>query len=182
MEKFKMESYDEAGMKPLGEGREKTIFVSPDDPEKIIGIFKEPAESAEEVRARFYLTKILHILYPQHIPDMHASISEPHAIEADRVHGEESTRKQNDVIKDRFFELGVKLDSKPANYVAEEGGPAQYVDTIRVWFRDGTPNYNPQKLREAIFKLDEGERSNALSYLARLEDLNGQYKNKNKRP
>ncbi|MEX2033542.1 MAG: hypothetical protein WD889_03275 [Candidatus Colwellbacteria bacterium] len=173
MDKYNIESYEAAGQQPLGEGREKVVFVSPDDPEKVVNIIKEGAESSELVKGRFYLTKILHILYPQHIPDMYVSASEPHIMERERIQGTESLKKSNDVLKDRLFGLGISLDSNPRNYMAEdEDSPARYVDTVLTWYRDGTPNYDAGKLKEAIFNLNEPERTKALSYLERLQDLN----------
>lgn len=158
-------------IEPLGEGREKEVFVSPNDPDKVVGIMKESAESAEEAKAEFYLTKILHLLHPELVPDISARTTEPNAVERERVFGGESTFRQNDAVKDGLFALGVKLDSKPSNYIAEADKPARYVDTVKTWLRNGERNYDPDKIREAVAALPEPDRAGALAYLARLEAL-----------
>lgn len=56
----------------IGEGAEKTIYSHPENPEKVIARWHyDTKESLEQVRGRYYLTKILHLLFPKNIPDIH---------------------------------------------------------------------------------------------------------------
>ena len=172
MKKFRRETYTEADQKPLGRGFQKEVFVSPDDPEKVIGIYKEYAEETpEEVKARFYLTKILHFLYPHNIPALHLSASRPQVIVVQRVHENVGHQAESDSLKNNLFELGVSLDTKLDNFIATGRGDVWYTDTIRPWLRYGRKNYDGDKIREAILKLDEDTQAQAFAYLARLEQL-----------
>lgn len=57
----------------IGEGKEKLVYADPENPEKVIAEFKEgeSEETAQSLRGRFYFTKILHMLFPKNIPDIH---------------------------------------------------------------------------------------------------------------
>lgn len=74
---------------PLGVGVEKTFYQDTDNSDRVIGYYKEGTADREvsprERIARFYLTKIMHILFPQNIPDIHMSTSSPHAIMRKKV-------------------------------------------------------------------------------------------------
>lgn len=61
----------------VGEGSQNRVFQDPHRPERVIGFYKGGHENPPEVKGRFYLTKILHILFPDNIPDIEFSTSEP---------------------------------------------------------------------------------------------------------
>jgi hypothetical protein len=78
----------------LGTGAEKTVYTDPDNEKLAKAVFHKEArettsdgteQTPEYIKARFYLTKILHLLYPKNIPDMHMSASEPNMIVVDRA-------------------------------------------------------------------------------------------------
>ncbi|MCR4261215.1 MAG: hypothetical protein NUV96_02715 [Candidatus Colwellbacteria bacterium] len=67
--RFKFESKD---LEPLGEGMERETFINPEDPDKVISVKKEGIEkdTPHQLKGRYYLTKIAHLLLPSHIPDI----------------------------------------------------------------------------------------------------------------
>jgi hypothetical protein len=67
--------------KPVGAGAERKFYEDPSNPERVIGIYRAEKEShPNEIKGRYYLTKILHILLPGNIPDVFMSTTEPNAI------------------------------------------------------------------------------------------------------
>ncbi|MFA6427013.1 MAG: hypothetical protein WCW16_01000 [Candidatus Magasanikbacteria bacterium] len=71
---------------PIGSGAERVVYNHPEDERKVIGIFHDYAsETPEQVKARFYFTKILHIIYPHNIPDIHHAGTDPHVIISDKL-------------------------------------------------------------------------------------------------
>jgi|SRR3989344_1077545 len=58
--------------KPLGEGGERRVFVDPANEKRVIAETKsEQQETVQKLKGRFYLTKIVHLLLPENIPDMY---------------------------------------------------------------------------------------------------------------
>ncbi len=54
----------------IGQGAEKEIYLSKDN--DVIAILKYLEDSPEAFKGRYYLTKILHYIFPQNIPDIYA--------------------------------------------------------------------------------------------------------------
>lgn len=77
-------------MQPLGEGAEKKVYIHPEDEDKVVAFFREGPKSLEtamSMKGRFYLTKILHILMPDSIPDIHfASRNDDATLISERKH------------------------------------------------------------------------------------------------
>ena len=63
---FKTEKLGE----PLAEGTEKVIYHHPNDPEKVVAEFRNDEDEPIQMKGRYYLTKILHVLFPKNIPDI----------------------------------------------------------------------------------------------------------------
>lgn len=60
----------------FGVGHEKSVFEDPHHPERLIKESHETTtESPATVKGRFYLTKLLHRLFPMNVPDIHAATS-----------------------------------------------------------------------------------------------------------
>lgn len=61
-------------MDKIGEGEDKKVYVHPKDESKVVARFKEKeenlVETARQIKGRFYLTKILHLIFPTSIPDV----------------------------------------------------------------------------------------------------------------
>ena len=80
MEKFKEFIKDKVEtQKSLGKGGEKTVYPYPDNSQRVIGVYSSKHEflwekSPEYNKAKFYLTKILHMLFPENIPDIHKRV------------------------------------------------------------------------------------------------------------
>lgn len=72
---IKLEKIEKEKVKSLvqkiGEGAEKKIYLSNDN--DIIAILRYPEDSPEALKGRYYLTKVLHYLFPQNIPDIYAA-------------------------------------------------------------------------------------------------------------
>lgn len=69
---MRLNKFESVGVKPLGEGTEKKVFVNPENEGKIISEKKELVEkdTHRQLKGRYYLTKIAHFLLPQNIPDI----------------------------------------------------------------------------------------------------------------
>jgi len=77
---------------PIGVGGEKKVYQDPEHPDRIVGVFKEDheEETSNQIKARFYFTKILHLLFPKNIPDMHWAGNEPNAFSSAKVEHDEN--------------------------------------------------------------------------------------------
>jgi len=59
-------------MEKIGEGNQKEVYIDASDPEKVVSRFREgysERESELTMKGRYYLSKILHLLIPNSIPD-----------------------------------------------------------------------------------------------------------------
>ncbi len=149
--------------KELGRGREKVVYTDPDNESRVKGIFHEyKKEGVEKIKGRFYLTKILHILYPDNIPDIHLAASNPHMIIIDKVDDQIAVTKQQlgklgkdkhlaDELQEELKELnervayhkrevskplgnlGVTVDSAPGNFTLDANDHITFVDTVEPW-------------------------------------------------
>ena len=63
--------------KPLGEGSERRVFVDPNNESRVIAEKKEGTgrETPQKLKGRFYLTKIVHQLLPENVPDIYQTKS-----------------------------------------------------------------------------------------------------------
>src|SRR3989338_10688468 len=71
----------------IGHGSEKRVFHDVDHPRGVVGVFHDEVNyrGPEYAKAQFYLTKILHLLLPNNIPDMHLAATEPRVVALDKV-------------------------------------------------------------------------------------------------
>ncbi len=70
---MRLEQFQSAGQKPLGEGEDRKVFVDPKREGRVIVENKDQAEyeTTLQLKGRYYLTKIVHHLLPDEIPDIH---------------------------------------------------------------------------------------------------------------
>ncbi len=68
--------FDPEKMEHFAEGAEKIVYHHPQDPEKVVAEFRSDAIEAREMKGRFYLTKVLHALFPRNIPDISLAAKE----------------------------------------------------------------------------------------------------------
>jgi hypothetical protein len=174
----------------MANGASKDIHEHPDNPELVRCVFRrgDAPETKEDIEGRYLLTKLLHLLYPEQIPDMTAysvpeHILEEYWIDVQRIHIDESRRDEiknslpeRHVIINSLDELGVGLDTgNHGNFAFDTAGKLWYVDSIDPWGNRGLAelkrNYNPQALLDRIQTLPETEKSSAIKYVNRLEDL-----------
>ncbi len=78
---------------PIGEGRDKKVYPDAGNKDRVIAEFKEHIEETpNQIKARYYLTKILHLILPKNIPDMHMAGSEPNVYKVDKIEVDESQK------------------------------------------------------------------------------------------
>lgn len=89
---------------PLGEGIERRVYPDmhhPDRVRKIALPWIEGEESIPFIKGRYYLTKILHILFPDHIPDVYASWKgKENVIIAQRIELDAIHRRYDELLRD----------------------------------------------------------------------------------
>lgn len=169
-------------LKPLGDGAEKKVYENPNNPEQVIGIFhKSESQSVELAKGRFYLTKILHLLFPKNIPDMHLAATEPNMISADKVESgprsfgfTERSEKSFKDLESNLNSVGVIFDDYSLNLIFDKGGDLFYVDSFFPWITEAgrsVRQYDRQKLYSSIQNLDDDKKELGLSYLNRLEEM-----------
>ena len=179
--------------KPIGKGAEKLVYLNPDNNRQVIGSYHGKEGRVGNIKASFYLTKILHLLFPKNIPDIHQVTAIPKTItrqriETDSLHkdaqrddsfGWEARVKlkgkldQNSEYKrfrDTIYSLGVNLDTAPLNFSLDPEDNPVYLDDFKYWDHDVA-----EKLQKAIeHKLQEPERTRALKFLERFRELDQQ--------
>jgi len=166
----------------IGSGTEKTVYRHKHDKEKVVGVFHEERsynkETVNQVKGRFYLTKLLHILYPKNIPNMHLAAADPHMVVVDYVKGSPvniGPREEDDwvdklIIDDLDRQLinqtGVQMDIYPGNYQKDKSGNLVYVDTLKAYeiiTENGEKQvhelFDKDELEEAVGALPEERRS-----------------------
>ncbi len=92
--------------KPIGEGKEKKVYVNPENQDRVIAEIKKPKEaeykmdvpldySPRQLKGAFYLTKIAHLLLPKNVPEIYQageSAEGQQTIDAERIaHSPEHT-------------------------------------------------------------------------------------------
>lgn len=80
-------------MPKIAEGSERAYFEDQHSKEKLVGVYKRCAQP-NEARSRFYLTRIINLLYPKNIPDVFLSASDPNII----VRKKEDFGWENDLL------------------------------------------------------------------------------------
>lgn len=160
----------------VGSGAQKRIYIHPDNPQKIVGVFHAD-QSIYSVKERFYINKILNLLYPDNIPDIHLAASQPSVLVIDRIMGKEinpwNLKHQllKILIRRRLQKIGILIDDNSCNFMADQDGKVFYIDGFIGNFR-----WNKEKLLKKIDKLHSEEKRRALSYLGRIEILENQSK------
>ena len=165
---------------------EKTVYRHPDNPNQVIGIYKEKddfdeslEESAFRIKARYYLTQIAHEFLPDNFPVIHLAASKPHAVVSDFVEGKHLQSEEDEIprineLSDRMREIGVPFDSHYENFI-EQDGNLKFVDTLNPWDIEDDKvvrNYSPTKIMTKVETIqDDRQRDKILASLQRLEEL-----------
>ena len=73
----------------IGGGADNDVYQDADNPDRVIAIRKHGKEDTvdreRKIKARFYLKKILHALFPKNIPDIDRATSNPQATRRTKV-------------------------------------------------------------------------------------------------
>ena len=200
---------------PIGEGGEKKVYDDPNNPNRVVGVYRENRrdKTLNQVKGRYYMQKILHLLFPKNIPDIHES-TQSHVIiekkERDSDHlafqelrmarslarekGDFSSSSQEmlaaheamenkrssgvDNLIRKLMRIGILFDSNIVNFATDSQGVITYLDTFDPWniSRHGEkytlyPQYEKEELLQAINKLEDPEKSQALKFFSRLNEL-----------
>ncbi|MEA2112769.1 MAG: hypothetical protein U9P50_02235 [Patescibacteria group bacterium] len=179
---MRLEKFESAGKEPLGEGIEKKSFINPKDERKIISETKEGAEkdTPRQLKGRYYLTKIAHLLLPENIPDIYQAGESRDGIQTvdrerishtpghkllqeKRRSDEEEELARQEIIEEMGGEmnkvtntiadigLAFNIDENIGNYTKNEAGNVYYLETFKPWEVDLV---NPKEL-EALFDEEE---------------------------
>ncbi|MCR4274504.1 MAG: hypothetical protein NUW02_00415 [Candidatus Campbellbacteria bacterium] len=172
--------FESGEQKPLGVGDEKETFVNPANTERIISVLKKQEyvekDTPNKLKGAFYLTKIIHLLLPQHVPDIYQvgestngqqtfdreriAHTPGHALlQKERLVGIDSEEAGKQMVKEMSAEmsevtsklenigLGFNIDENLGNYTRSEQGDVNYLETFTPW---GVNPTQPPKL-ELLF-------------------------------
>jgi hypothetical protein len=164
---MRIEKFESENLEPIGQGEENKVFVDPSNESHVIVERKDEAErdSFRQLRGRFYLTKIVHALMPNNIPDIYQTTETAtgqQTIDRERVsHSEEQAELQTarksgadeEAIADSMnakmgkemsdltlklsdIGLGFNIDENVGNYTQDESGNMYYLETFNPWQSD----------------------------------------------
>lgn len=164
---MRIEKFESAKLEPIGQGEENKVFIDPNNEKHVISERKESAEknSFRQLKGRFYLTKIVHALLPEHIPDIYQTTQTAtgkQTIDRERIiHSETHTHLQNirklgeneyeaaraineemgesiSEVTSKLEELGLgfNIDENTGNYLKDALGNVNYLETFNPWQAD----------------------------------------------
>ncbi len=169
---------------PLGSGAEKIVYefgankvaaiLAPYSPEH-----SNKDYSPEVMKRKFYERKLLNLLAPESIPDIHMAGTSPPMLILDRVHRagsrdevavaiERKTRFGRKDPQSELSALGLRIDPTGDNLILDKGGNTVYVD-------NPMGKLNKQALVEAIDALSDLDKKRALKYLSRLKEHGAEF-------
>lgn len=153
------------------------MYINPHDESKAIAVYHEDhQQSSEVIKARFYLTKILHMIYPDNVPNIHSVTTEPATKTMEYVRDGSKTqgpirgflsgRRRNNFI-DELYKLNILVDEGGSNFLLNEDGNLLYIDEFYFSSLDGDkPLRGLKKLIDT--RLAGSSREMALQYLERF--------------
>lgn len=187
---MRLEQFQSAGQHPIGEGNDRKVFVDPNREGRVIVETKKETEreTASQLKGRYYLTKIVHRLLPDQIPDIYQAGEEKDGIQTldrERIShtaGQEKLQEARHAGDDeekaaklmraemgsemsdidmRLSEIGFgfNIDSNVGNYTRSTTGKVNYLESFKPWQIDIV---NPKEL-EVLF--DEPLLRNAINEL-----------------
>ncbi|HUC01660.1 MAG TPA: hypothetical protein VMA75_02030 [Candidatus Paceibacterota bacterium] len=163
----------------IGGGSDNDVHEDSNNPNRVIAIRKEGKEDTEDrerkIKARFYLKKILHILFPQNIPDVDLATSNPQATRRERVildplhqsiqHAGELEAKLGEIPKEAYLKA-----SDASDKIYEDPKYKQLIGSLEelgVEIDTTTCNFTYSENGDALIYLDD----------VHLEDADWQTKN-----
>ena len=153
--------------------------------------FKDYEKSPNYVKAQYYLTKLVHALFPANVPDVYfSSVKDGDKITVDQrievVDGErtkkkdsadQDTKRKIDLVKVGFEKLDLNFDRFDWNFNIDKDGNAVYMDSFRPWLdfkQTGVPilRFNEQTAKKMIDNIrDNRAKEECLNYLQRVSVL-----------
>ncbi len=153
--------------------------------------FENEEKSPNFIKAQFYLTKLIHTLFPTNVPDVYfASAKGGDKITMDQrvevVDGERTKRKEKadpltskriSLVQDVFRSLGLNFDPFDWNFNVDKDGNIVYMDSFRPWFdfeKSGAPilKINEESIQKLIDTLkDTRIKEECTNYLQRIKLL-----------
>lgn len=169
---MRLTPFESAGQEPLGEGEDRKVFVDPEDETRVISERRDSFEIEGEkgpekdtiyqLKGRFYLTKIAHLLLPKNIPDVYQAGESPdgkQTIDAERISHTEGhamlqkarlfdmsekaaarkmQKEMGQEIQDVTMSLsdlgfGFNIDENISNFTKDEEGNVHYLETFKPW-------------------------------------------------
>lgn len=122
------------GVAPLGMGSEKVVYPHHNRSEIAVAFYVDRFDgvlSVDELKRKYHIVKLMHLLLPKHIPDARLVGSDPAMMYLDRViplpPSEDFEERRSDLFK-LARSLGVYLDPKPNNFLTGPDGYMRYVD------------------------------------------------------
>lgn len=166
---MRLESFDPSEQEPLGEGDTNTVFINPHNEQRVIVERKGEREhdTPRQIKGTYYLTKIVHIFFPNNIPDIYQagesgtgtqqidrerithSLGQKHLQAARQVGGDEQDAKaemlsemEPEMIeitsKLESIGLGFVIDENVGNYSKDEAGGVYYLESFKPWAIDSS--------------------------------------------
>lgn len=129
------------------------------------------------IKAEFYLSKLLHLLFPDYIPDYYSvSVASPTLISTheyvESSDGENGEPRFNNEFVRELVMMGIAIDTNPRNFIKGKNND-KYVDRIKPWIVSGGQvklNFEFHKLENAITLIeDDKNQVKAKKYLERLK-------------
>lgn len=166
---MRLNNFESSELTSLGEGKEKKVFINPEDEGRIISEKKEGVEkeTPRQLKGRYYLQKIVHVLLPDNTPDIYQvseSTEGEQVIDAERIShtsghellqekrrlGEDEEPAKQKIIEElgggmnevtnALADIGLafNIDENVGNYTKDEEGNVHYLETFKPWEVDVT--------------------------------------------
>ncbi|MDO8504459.1 MAG: hypothetical protein Q7S36_01245 [Candidatus Liptonbacteria bacterium] len=150
-----MKKYDWEKLEKIGEGGEKRVYKNPSNPESTLLRLKEQVRISEKkMKAGFYFSKILHLLFPKNIPDIHmAGTSHGENVADVEFKNLDEEHKALNKSASVFNKEGVKTNKIGAQFFDSGYGKAKQKLSAKLY---ADPQYEifVQKMRELEVSVD----------------------------
>ena len=173
-------------------GAQKRVYEDASNPDRVVAVLKHESVNLKEnpiqLKGRYYLGKLLHLLHPESFPDVNYATGKSNALILERIkmddaeEGEtwsETSEAERTAFADRIrAETGMIVDKRFKNFLRRDG-ELVYVDNEPAWeawhrYKEAERLYDPELLHATLDKLPDERRGQGMKYLERLEALNAE--------
>ncbi len=169
----------------LGGGFHREVIVHPEDSNWVLCKYRHyfankciPNEISNEnfIKASFYLTKLVHSIFPNNIADIRSACSEPFFEIRQRIIYIDYAKdyvKRKELIDSVLEKTGYRLDTNYKNYLVDQSGNIVYCDVFLPFYSSGIGHgrFDMPKIAVSIDELPNDKKDIATKYLKRLETL-----------